>query len=81
MLTFCGALFLLIHTLGVSIKLIICQQMVFTVLTNVTTIYLSVVLQNFSELIIMQDASMQFSETGTVQCHGEMKYFVLEKGK
>lgn len=79
MLTFCGALFLLIHTLGVSIKLIICQQMVFTVITNAMTIYLSV----FTVIIFHTDyhASMQFSEIGTVQCQAEMKDFVLERSK
>lgn len=64
MLTFCVALFLLIHTLGVSIKLIVCQQMVFTVLTNATTIYLVV----YTVIIFRADshAGVQFSETGTV---------------
>lgn len=77
MLTFCGALFLLIHTLEVSIKLIICQQMVFTVITNAMTIYLSV-----CTVIIFQTdyhANMQFSEMGIVQCLDEMKLCIGEK--
>ena len=71
MLTFYGALFLLIHTLGVSIKLIVCQQMVFTVLTNATTIYLSV----YTVIICGTDyhAKEEFSETGTVRCQAEIK--------
>jgi hypothetical protein len=65
--------------ISVSIKLIVCQQMVFTVLANATTIYLSVC----TVIIFWTDyhASLQFNETGTVQCHTEMKCFMLEKGK
>ena len=77
MLTFCDALFLLIHKLGVSIKLIVWQQMVFTVLTNALIIYLSV-----CTVIIYQTdyyANMQFSETGTVQCPTEMKDCIGER--
>lgn len=70
MLTFYGALFLAnTYIRGIN-KLIVCQQMVFTVLTNATTIYLSV----YTVIICKNWLSCkeEFSETGA--CDAKLKW-------